>query len=350
MPRPLANVRARLAFTLIELLVVIAIIGVLVAILLPAVQQAREAARRTQCANNLKQFGLVLLQYEEAHGCLPTGAVSKPYTGNPALAPNLYRWSTLAFLTPYLEQEQVYNSLNLDFPLYDAVFLAPPPKISPANTTSVATIVRSFLCPSDRSASISAYYAPTNYVFNVGSGPINGSPFDGDGLFFINSSIRLRDVADGLFKTIAMSESVLGPDFAPGQFNNNSPKDLQTSYSFQLIGSAGLSESSCRNPTLWNRDDPRGFSWADGQYRTTLYNHFLTPNAAAFDCIGSYALGGEADKRYSAYGWRAARSRHRGGVNVLLLDGSVQYVAETVDEALWRAAATRAGGEISNLN
>jgi prepilin-type N-terminal cleavage/methylation domain-containing protein/prepilin-type processing-associated H-X9-DG protein len=341
--------RARRAFTLIELLVVVAIIGVLVALLLPAVQQAREAARRTQCVNNLKQLGLALLQYDEAEGYLPTGAVSKPFAGIPSLPPNLYRWSTFAYLTPYLEREQVYNSLNLDYPLYDAVFLAPPPKISPVNTTAVATSVRSFLCPSDARQSVSAYYAPTNYVANAGSGPVNGSPFDADGLFFINSHVKLREITDGLFKTIALSESILGPDFPPGQFNNAAPKDFQTMYSFQLVGAAGLVENSCRNPTLWNRDDPRGFSWADGQYRTTLYNHFLTPNAPIPDCIGSYALGGEVDKRYSAYGWRAARSRHAGGVNVLLIDGSVQFVTNAIDEALWRAAATRAGGEIANL-
>src|SRR5262245_39523460 len=111
----------RRAFTLIELLVVIAIIGVLVALLLPAVQAAREAARRMQCTNNLRQLGIAFHNYEGAHGGFPPGRVIAPWPGDPTLPAANYRWGVLASLTPYLEQTNVFNALNFSFPIYGGV-------------------------------------------------------------------------------------------------------------------------------------------------------------------------------------------------------------------------------------
>ena len=141
----------RRGFTLIELLVVIAIISVLIALLLPAVQSAREAARRLQCTNNLKQIGLALQNYEGTYGGYPPGFIVGIWPPDPALPAAYYRWGVLAFLTPYLEQTNVFNSLNFSFPIYSptdpSTGFTP---IFPANTTAVATLVGLFLCPSDQ--------------------------------------------------------------------------------------------------------------------------------------------------------------------------------------------------------
>src|SRR5690348_5816655 len=137
--------RRSAAFTLVELLVEIAIIGVLVALLLPAVQAAREAANRMSCGNNLKQLGVATHNFEGTYKKLPVGSESHAMPGVPAWPHNFYRWSVLAHLTPFLEQTNAYNSLDLTQPLF-----APPAfGISPQNQTAVQLIVPTFLCPSD---------------------------------------------------------------------------------------------------------------------------------------------------------------------------------------------------------
>src|SRR5271163_4532768 len=140
----------RTAFTLIELLVVIAIIGVLIALLLPAVQAAREAARRRQCTNNLKQLGIALHNYEGSYGGFPPGCITGLWPTDPTVPAAFYRWGVLAFLTPFLEQTNVFNALNFSFPVYLHTSTFPGTGIAPANTTAVGTIVGLFLCPSDR--------------------------------------------------------------------------------------------------------------------------------------------------------------------------------------------------------
>ena len=118
--------RVRAAFTLVELLVVIAIIGILVALLLPAVQAAREAGRRAACQNNLKQLGLSVHNFESARKKLPTGSESRPYSAAPAHPYNFYRWSVLAHLTPYLEQSNAYNTIDINVPLYPPTYQITP--------------------------------------------------------------------------------------------------------------------------------------------------------------------------------------------------------------------------------
>ena len=138
--------RFHCGFTLVELLVVIAIIGTLVALLLPAIQSARESARRTQCSNNLKQLGLALLNYESARHRFPPGADSKADPTNPQGTPyNFFRWSALAHLTPYMEQSAAYKSLDLTVPLYGA-----NQQVAEQNQAGVALLLPEFLCPSDR--------------------------------------------------------------------------------------------------------------------------------------------------------------------------------------------------------
>src|SRR5436309_15508339 len=157
----------RRAFTLVELLVVIAIIGVLVALLLPAVQAAREAARRMQCTNNLKQVGIALHHYHATLGSFPVGFF---YAYRGVLAessPLQYRLSALAQMAPYLEQANLYNALNFDFPVgYKPTGgLSPFWPFYPANTTGMATTVASFLCPSDGAPAPMAGSGPVNYAF-----------------------------------------------------------------------------------------------------------------------------------------------------------------------------------------
>ena len=196
----------RYAFTLVELLVVIAIIGVLVALLLPAVQAAREAARRMQCGNNLRQIGLALHNHESSLGRLPSGYDYLVTPGYPSIGQHFYRWSAHAMLSPYLEQSNIYNKLKLDIPLH----MTGTPT-HPDNAPLVKLTVPTFLCPSDVRRNVNPDWGAVNYVMNYGSGLPGGLDLDADGVFYINSKTRLADVTDGLSNTAAFSEQTLGP-------------------------------------------------------------------------------------------------------------------------------------------
>lgn len=330
----------RLGFTLIELLVVIAIIGVLIALLLPAVQQAREAARRTQCKNNLKQLSLAMLNYADTFGRLPSGSRHGRWGGEPNLQPNFYRWSVWAMLTPFLEKTEVYDSINFNFPLYWSVT-----SVSAPNSTAVARKVSTFLCPSDRGEAVAKVFGfpefdfgPVNYAACTGSGTVeNGSPYDTDGAFFINSAVRLSEFIDGTSKTAAFSESLLGMPAAPaGQPQN--PR-----FVYGVVFNAPLTVAGCAAPQGWNVSDQRGFSWVNGEYRCGMYNHFYPPNHLLHDCMGIWFLPG--DRQFTSWGWRAARSLHGDGVHVAAVDGSVHYVSDSVDPAIWQGLSTRKGNE-----
>ena len=328
-------------FTLIELLVVIAIIGILVVLLIPAIQAARSSSRRTQCTNNLRQLGIALSNYESARGRFPSGAISRPFPDQPTTPHNFYRWSTLAQLTPYLEQTSAYNALDMSVPLYGKNF-----QVLPVNQQGVARVVPEFLCPSDAGQRISPAFGPTNYAACAGTGGQGGSPFEADGAFYINSQTPIQRIKDGLSRTVALAESVLGreiPRLTPRQH-----ADPRFVYAFAK--SAPLTEDSCRSSAFWNYTEPRGFAWVNGEFRCALYNHYWAPNAAEFDCVSARVTGPPA-VLYTAYGWRAARSLpraarslHPGGVNVVMLDTSMRFVSDDIDLATWRAMAMRAGG------
>jgi len=329
----MARTRPRQGFTLVELLVVIAIIGVLVAMLLPAVQAARESARRASCSNNLKQLGIAALNFHDAQGGFPVGAESKPWPSAPLNPWTFYRWSSLAHLAPYLEEGNAIDTLDLSVPLYGTSL-----SVTPVNRPGVGTSVPLFLCPSDLGHKIATQFAPTNYVACAGSGHDGGTPFDTDGVFFVNSRTRLAQLTDGSSHTAIFSESILGTP-------TGSPilRDPDLDYRFTLV--VPLSEEGCSATSQWNVDNGRGFAWVSGEYRCALYNHYQVPNGRESDCIGSRLTGG-IEFQYTAYGWRAARSRHPGGVNLLMADGSVRFVNEDVDLALWRALGTREGNEV----
>ena len=328
---------SRGGFTLVELLVVIGIIGVLTAILLPAVQAAREASRRASCINNLRQLGVALVHYDESQGHLPTGAESKQYPAFPSHPYNFYRWSTFAQLAPYFEQTSAINLLDLSLPLYGPVGF----KVMPRNEPGVATVIGMLLCPSDRGIPVADKFGPTNYAACAGTGAGGGTPFDTDGLFYVNSKVRYRDISDGASNTIAMSESLLGE--GPVNTNKRELIDPQTAYVF-TSNFPPLTETKCDSASKWNVTDLRGFSWANGEYRCGLYNHYLLPNSPRIDCMGALQSA-DITTRYAAYGWRAARSRHRQGVNALWADGSARFVSDYVTIGVWQAWSTRHGLE-----
>ena len=325
----------RKGFTLVELLVVIAIIGILVALLLPAVQAAREASRRAQCVNNLKQLGIALHNFEQAHKAFPTGTTSQSYAADPTVPANFYRWSAFAHLTPYLEQTNVYNKLDLSVPLYGgpnqgyAVFTV--------NQFAVQVVVPLFLCPSDRGQPVTNYlgtiFGPSNYAACMGTGINGGSEYAGDGIFYMNSATKFAELLDGASNTAAMAESILG--MAPAA---NKPPDPQTVYAY--IGGSPVTDANCLAANQYNVSDPRGFSWANGDTRCALYNHYLIPNSQRLDCVGY-----DPNTAFTDTGWRTARSWHPAVVNLLLADGSVRTLAETIDVSIWAGLATRRGGE-----
>jgi prepilin-type N-terminal cleavage/methylation domain-containing protein/prepilin-type processing-associated H-X9-DG protein len=325
----------RPAFSLVELLIVIAIIGVLVGLLIPAVQASRAAASRNSCANNLRQIGLAAHNHQSALGHFPSGSVAKPFAAEPWMPWTFYRWSALASLTPYLENTAAYNALDLSVPLYGGTSFA----VRPENVEAVKIFVAEFLCPSDIGRAVHEDFAPTNYAVSAGSGAGGGTPRDTDGIFFFNSQTTPAKITDGLSKTALASESLLG------QPQTAAPHDSRTEYKFAFL--APISESSCSSAAQWNVTDARGFAWVNGEYRCGLYNHHDTPNSQVPDCMGT-PLGGSLETRYTPYGWRAARSNHAGGVNVLLADGSQRFIIDDVDSALWKDLATIAGGETSS--
>jgi prepilin-type N-terminal cleavage/methylation domain-containing protein/prepilin-type processing-associated H-X9-DG protein len=325
----------RPGFTLIELLVVIAIIGALVALLLPAVQTAREAARRAQCVNNLKQIGIALHNYHAALGCFPVGFLYAYQGASPLSSPSQYRWSALAQMSPYLEQTILFNALNFNFP----IAFQPTSGGSlfwpyyPANTTAMGAQVASYLCPSDGGPAPAAGSGPISYAFCAGDGSNGGDATDANGAFILGPPQSVASLVDGSSQTVAASEQSLG---IPGPYSQTTPTPVPSPWSRAMgrVAAGPLTDSACAaagSGWLLNK----GACWWDGNYQNTLYNHYLPPNAGRPDCIV-----------YHNPGWKSARSYHPGGVNVLFCDGHTVFVKDSVDLRAWRAVSTRAGGEV----
>ena len=335
LPRSGGAAADRRGFTLIELLVVIAIIGVLIALLLPAVQAAREAARRAQCTNNLKQIGVALHNYHSALGSFPVGFLAPTGPVPAETSPQQYRWSALAQMAPYLEQDVLYHALNFAFP----VAHKPTGDLSafwpfyPANATAMGTKVATYLCPSDGAPAPLEGSGPTNYTFCSGDGGNGGDAAGANGTFVLGPAITLADLGDGSSTTVAASEILLGIA-GPYTVTSPSPRPHPYDRAVARVWSAPLDEASCASAGRgWMLHS--GAGWWDGNYLNTLYNHHAPPNGREVDCV-----------TYHNPGWKAARSHHPGGVDSLFADGHVVFVKEAIAPSLWKALATRNGGEI----
>jgi prepilin-type N-terminal cleavage/methylation domain-containing protein/prepilin-type processing-associated H-X9-DG protein len=281
-------------FTLVELLVVIGIIGILVAVLLPAVQAAREAARRIQCQNNLRQMGVALHNYHDSQRRFPSGGI----------APDRTLWSAL--LLPQLEQEPLYETLEFGLP-WDV-------PDSP-NERACARYLSVYRCPSSTAPDhLTAQgirdRVPSNYLAcasgttarESGTGPLVGAP-DSDGIFFINSHVRFADILDGTSSTVAIGEAI---------------------FDYSLHGSDGFGLPQFIDH--WYIGTPEG--------RVNEVSEALGSTAAAIN--SAFDLSIFVDEQELSFG-----SRHPGGAQLLFADGHVTLVSETIDRAVYSALGTR---------
>lgn len=314
--RLLATIRSG-GFTLIELLVVIAIVGLLMALLLAAVQQARESARRTQCVSNLHQLGVAFQSYHDAFGAFPPGNGGKGF-------------SFLAHSLAQLEQRPVFEQIDFSASPWDA-----------QNEIVKKIIVPLFHCPSDPK---NDGRAVTNYCGNFGSGVqkfgyngvfriMNGwylTPGeDPKGVYMISSA----SITDGLSNTAAASEIRVGSGKETERLRVIWQTPVQLGAPNQLDDFANECAAMVAPPPLFNPWD-RGIAWLFGDQMYTGYNHVLTPNQNSCTNGGTVQTG--------AY---TAGSLHPGGINVLSADGHVDFKSEMIDLRVWRAFGSRNGGE-----
>jgi prepilin-type N-terminal cleavage/methylation domain-containing protein/prepilin-type processing-associated H-X9-DG protein len=329
-PRPLLRPNG---FTVIELLVVITVIGIIAALLLPAVQAMRESSRRTQCMNNLRQIGLALYSYHDAHRVLPfgVGADQDGSVGTKGGA-EARRYSCHSQLLPFLEAGTVYSQINFQIAPFDPYFSAqtgPHGEIGPNGPAALATIP-AFRCPSDLDR-MPYLWGRNNYRSCNGS---TWSGRQGNGMFGQNSSVRFAVVRDGLSNTAVFSERCTGTG-SPEQLDRRSDvyniENLWTQSEFAVACEALDWNDSSSYST---RDYDSGQTWLEGNMNWTRYNHLLGPNQLT--CKNGTTWDGVA---------MSASSLHRGGVNVLFGDGSVRFASENISLTTWQAVATIAGGD-----
>lgn len=332
--------RKRTGFTLIELLVVIAIIAVLIALLLPAIQQAREAARRSQCTNNLKQIGLGLHNYHSAYDQFPGAGIRRGY-----FSPAGYGgYQVKAALLPFMDQSEIFDMINFNF---NSSHYAGTTEV---NETIKRTRIASFLCPSDSGASASsATRRPTNYPRNIGlHAEDRRGPWVRHGGIH-TESLGIKTIVDGTSRTAAFSEVSLGPNFsgrAPFQLDYSDSGLAAMAYNADITATIAAIDNMCATPAPSVRYDGGlgAESWLQARYRgNAFYTHGRTPNQP--DCQPQ-----TSGRERGGLGLINANSWHTGGVHVLFFDGKVQFVSESVDVDVWRGIGTINQGEaISGL-
>lgn len=301
----------RYAFTLIEVITVMAIIGILLAIIISAVQAAREAARRTQCSSNLRQVGIALHSYNTVIGSLPLTVNGK------------HGYSVQAMILPHLSYGNMFNSLNFSLSYADK-----------ANVTVAQSSVATFLCPSDyQQGSIAS---SNNYACNVGYGYQLSNKYNGMFVKRPQVPTTIADVPDGASNTVLMAEWILGSNTQsindPLSSVYRTPKALLKPDQFdQFLAECKALNIATTKGVLRNK----GRSWLHGSHGQTVYNHNISIG-------GRSCLNGT---RHFEGAW-TADSRHRSGANVLFSDGRVAFVSESITLPIWRAVATRDGNEV----
>jgi prepilin-type N-terminal cleavage/methylation domain-containing protein/prepilin-type processing-associated H-X9-DG protein len=367
--------KLRPGFTLIELLVVIAIIAVLIALLLPAVQSAREAARRIQCVNNLKQLGLALHNYHQAAGSFPAGNLTAPnlYPGYQYPLSTWTSWSAQAMLLPYLEQGPLYNAANFNMA---CCFWGNIPDAT--NSTVYLTRIASFMCPSDGNvgiANINSYVAclgsSTLRYDEGGTGLTNGifevynTVYVGNLIYNYAQVTNIASTTDGTSNTIAFSEALVGDYGRLNNYRGNGMTGVQprvpTLRQFNpLVNPQGMI-AGLQNCNAWwngqgiiacpggncNRSGLKQYEgqvWALGERGYTLFNTIVPPNSPDYPwrscgqtCAGCAPEGSEISN---------ANSNHPAGANFTFADGSVKFIKSAINMPIYWSLGSRNGGEV----
>lgn len=331
--------QARRAFTLVELLVVIAIIGILIALLLPAVQAAREAARRSQCVNNLKQLGVGLQNYHDIHRSFPFG---KGGTSGASPITNVSRVSGFIPLLPFVEQQAVYNLIKTGDPSKGYMPYGPPGWYSWSHWNYQ---VPGLICPSDtRAVPTTGQVGNTNYAFSHGDSIYNNC-FNQDpenwtrGMFCENRTVTLRMVTDGTSNTIAMSER-LRADFNTGK--GGAKVDIRKGTVNPVAGirnNPGLCLATASGRYYSTPSIVKGHFgtlWTDGETERCGFTTVLGPNAPSCN----YNYNQYADASGGIY---SPSSEHPGGVNGVMVDGSVQFISNDINTGNLAYAEVNAG-------
>jgi prepilin-type N-terminal cleavage/methylation domain-containing protein/prepilin-type processing-associated H-X9-DG protein len=350
--------RTKQGFTLVELLVVIAIIGILIALLLPAVQAAREAARRSQCTNNLKQLGVGLQNYHDIFRALPTRQGGTNCTA-PYMNGNCIRASGFIALLPFVEQQAAYDVIKAG-----GAGAAP---LGPA--TNILWVgwkiqVPGYLCPSDTRPQpqpvSNNQFGENNYAFSQGDTITqNGLSTNNRGLFPYSSAVKFSQITDGLSNTIAMSER-LRVSFGAGGAPNSGVKYGDAIPGFITGTFPQANPGQCLAVAVGGfYSNPSqvsglfGTMWCDGPVRRCAFTTVLPPNSPS--CVSS-----DNDGNYSGSGILSPNSNHPGGVNGVMADGSVRFISESINSGnlswqevssgpspygVWGAMGSKAGGE-----
>lgn len=335
------NQLIRNGFTLVELLITIAIIGVLVAILLPAVQGAREAGRRMQCMNNLKQIGLAMHSYHDHIGQFPPGRLLNIVNGV-GVATKGRVFSAYAFLLPELEGGSLYDQVNFNFNPEDA-----------ANAPVMNQTIKFFLCPSDINIRLQGSNAVHSYPLNTGTtypvSPRNANQTPVTGVFFENSTIDFGQIVDGTSQTAAVSETVHSQLGGPAVWDGVSATNgfVLTRGNDNLYNGPELTDyaTQCSGAGLVLQQT-RGSKWLYGAPGHSMYNHIRQPNDRQVDCRGGIPHSAKTDAQWVPLSHNVApHSRHPGGVQVLFCDGHVQLVANEINLTTWQALGSRNTGD-----
>lgn len=353
----------RNAFTLVELLVVIAVIGILIALLLPAVQAAREAARRTQCKNNLKQLGLALLNHHDTYGYFPVSQTASGLSSGSDCETGFYSWHSQVL--PFLEETPLHDSIDFSVNMSDACGSGAPISATHPNAAAAATVVQAFLCPSDGATGANhvvmgdANPASDNYAANAGwpvmASGVNGeraTPGKYNGLVSLTNPggradwhdrgpVRIRNVTDGTSNTAAVAERLIQ---AAGSLDEvESSENRRLSFHVTSSSARTLPEMAAAGQPGATHADGRdsafvGRAWISGWSPTgPTYMHLMTPNT-------NHCHFNSADKNGNVA--ITPSSNHPGGVHVLLADGHVHFVNDDVDQETWWAMGSRDGGDL----